>query len=162
MEELCLAALWLAMTLQLVSAHIEEHLVVCRDGLSQVDHPDQGVIAHLQQSSTLHLTPSTLMASTAVPAIILNLVLTFAFNRRSVPCSARPLLNFLFCLDPLFLLLLGHFGSKFLLSCHQLLWLAVTAIPHLKTKPCITSLNFLLNFLSIQPSHSPCMGIKLG
>ena len=55
-EELCLTALWLAMTLQLVSEHIEEHLVVCRDGLSQVDHPGQGVIAHPQQSSTCRMT----------------------------------------------------------------------------------------------------------
>ena len=51
-EELCLSALGLAMTLQLVSKHTERHLEVCRDGLCLVDHPDQGVIAHLQQSLT--------------------------------------------------------------------------------------------------------------
>ena len=45
-EELCLSALGLAMTLQLVSKHTERHLEVCRDGLCLVDHPDQGVIAH--------------------------------------------------------------------------------------------------------------------
>ena len=51
-EELCLAALKLAMTLQLESDHTEKHLVVCRDGLSLVDHPDQGVIGQQQRSST--------------------------------------------------------------------------------------------------------------
>ena len=51
-EELCLAALKLAMTLQLVPEHTEKHLVVCRDGLSLGDHPDQEVIGHQQQSST--------------------------------------------------------------------------------------------------------------
>ena len=51
-EELCLAALGQSMALQLVSDQpVRHYLVVCRGDLSQVDHPDQEVIAHLQQSS---------------------------------------------------------------------------------------------------------------
>ena len=40
---------WLAM--QRVTEQHQRHQVVCRDGLSPEDHPDQGVIAHLQPVS---------------------------------------------------------------------------------------------------------------
>ena len=40
---------WLAM--QHVTEQHQRHQVVCKDGLSPEDHPDQGVIAHLQPAS---------------------------------------------------------------------------------------------------------------
>ena len=63
----------------------------------------------------LVLAPSTFMASTAVPALVLDLKLALAFNRRRVPSGAGPLLDIVLLL---IFLLLDSFGGKFLLGCH--------------------------------------------
>ena len=55
----------------------------------------------------LLLTPSTFMASTAGPTLMLDLKLALAFNRRRVPSGAGPLLDFVLLLLFFFLLCLG-------------------------------------------------------
>ena len=106
--------------------------------------------------------PRALMTPSTVPTLILDLVLTFAFNRGRIPSGARPLLVFFLGLDLFFLLLLDHHLSRqFLLCCHQLMRLAITAILHLKAKPSITSLNLLLDLLRVQSYNPSCMIIKI-
>ena len=111
---------------------------------------------------SLIFAPRALMTPSTVPALILDLELTFAFNRRRIPSGARPLLVFFLGLDLFFLLLLDHhLSSQFLLCCHQLMRLAITAILHLKAQPSVTTLNLLLNLLCIQSCNPPCMIIKI-
>ena len=56
-EEMCLTAAKQSLTLQLVpDLQHARHQVVCMGDLSQEDHPDQGVIVLLQQSSACRRT----------------------------------------------------------------------------------------------------------